>query len=147
MESSKVDESFPTPPSFLLSGTRTWQDVRISQIHSPYSPLPPPPPFPSPLSVTATPSCTPRPKFVSYETELLRSPALTTCTTCQTQVTTEVTFQVGTYAWLMCLVFLLCGLILGCCLIPFFVNQFKDAYHSCPLCHRVLHIHKKACCK
>lgn len=38
-------------------------------------------------------------------------------------------------------------LLLGCCLIPFFVNFFKDAYHTCPRCCRVLHIHRKTCCK
>lgn len=38
-------------------------------------------------------------------------------------------------------------LVLGCCLIPFFVNHFKDAYHSCPRCRRVLHVHKKRCCE
>lgn len=38
-------------------------------------------------------------------------------------------------------------LLLGCCLIPFFVNSFKDAYHTCPRCRRVLHIHRKTCCK
>lgn len=38
-------------------------------------------------------------------------------------------------------------LLLGCCLIPFFVKHFKDAHHSCPRCHRVLHIHRKTCCR
>uniref|UniRef100_A0A672IHU5 LITAF domain-containing protein n=1 Tax=Salarias fasciatus TaxID=181472 RepID=A0A672IHU5_SALFA len=63
------------------------------------------------------------------------------CPYCETGVTTEVTFRVGAYAWLMCLV-----LVLGCCLIPFFVNHFKDAYHTCPRCHRVLHVQKRSCC-
>uniref|UniRef100_A0A3Q4AJV9 LITAF domain-containing protein n=1 Tax=Mola mola TaxID=94237 RepID=A0A3Q4AJV9_MOLML len=89
----------------------------------------------------------PRPKFVSYETQLHRSPALTTCPSCRTQVTTQVTYRVGTYAWLMCLMFVLCGLLLGCCLIPLFVNGFKDACHTCPRCQRILHIHRKTCCE
>jgi len=38
-------------------------------------------------------------------------------------------------------------LLLGCCLIPFFVNHFKDAYHTCPRCRRVLHVQRKACRK
>uniref|UniRef100_A0A8C7YIR4 LITAF domain-containing protein n=1 Tax=Oryzias sinensis TaxID=183150 RepID=A0A8C7YIR4_9TELE len=65
-----------------------------------------------------------------------------TCDSCQIQVTTQVSFKVGTYAWFMCLV-----LMLGCCLIPFFVNHFKDAYHTCPHCQRVLHVHRRACFK
>ncbi|XP_047435613.1 cell death-inducing p53-target protein 1-like isoform X2 [Mugil cephalus] len=160
MESlSKMDESFPTPPPYFLPDERnSGQDVRVYQIYSPFSPPPPPPPSFSfspglgcstqtHLPLPATPTHTPRPKFVSYETALYRSPALTTCPSCQTQVTTQVTFRVGTHAWLMCLVFVLCGLVLCCCLIPFFVNHFKDAYHTCPRCRLVLHVQKKTCCK
>lgn len=60
-------------------------------------------------SESALPPVTPRPKFVSYETQLNRFPALTTCPSCQTQVTTHVTYRVGTFAWLVCLVFVFCG--------------------------------------
>ncbi|KAM9363737.1 lipopolysaccharide-induced tumor necrosis factor-alpha factor homolog [Symphorus nematophorus] len=151
---SKVDEPFPTPPPYFIPDeSQTGQDVRIYHIHSPFSPPPPPPSFSfSPgvgcsTQVSAVPPLTPRPKFVSYETELYRSPALTTCPSCQTQVTTQVTYKAGTHAWLMCLLFVFCGLLLGCCLIPLFVNYFKDAYHTCPRCRRVLHIHRKTCCE
>ncbi|XP_070827958.1 lipopolysaccharide-induced tumor necrosis factor-alpha factor homolog [Chaetodon trifascialis] len=156
---SKVEEPFPTPPAYFLpDNSHTGHNVRIYHVHSPFSPPPPPPSFSfssgvgcstqaqSPLPVSTVPPSTPRLKFVSYETELYRSPALTTCPSCQTQVTTQVTYRVGTHAWLMCLVFVLCGLLLGCCLIPLFVNHFKDAYHTCPRCQRVLHIHRKTCC-
>ncbi|MBN3303840.1 LITAF factor, partial [Amia calva] len=71
---------------------------------------------------------------------------MTTCIYCRQQVLTNVQYKVGTYAWLMCLLFILCGLIVGCCLIPFFVKFFKDAYHTCPKCQRMLHIHKRSCC-
>uniref|UniRef100_A0A667WGP6 Si:ch211-157c3.4 n=1 Tax=Myripristis murdjan TaxID=586833 RepID=A0A667WGP6_9TELE len=85
-------------------------------------------------------------KFVSYDTELGRNPGMTTCASCQQQVMTNVTYKAGTYAWLMCLLFICCGLVLCCCLIPFFLKSFKDAYHTCPRCHRVLHVDKKRCC-
>ncbi|KAJ8363933.1 hypothetical protein SKAU_G00127640 [Synaphobranchus kaupii] len=85
-------------------------------------------------------------RFVSHETVLGRSPGMTTCTSCQQQVMTNVTYKVGAFAWLMCLVFILCGLVVGCCLIPFFVRHFKDTYHSCPRCNRILHVEKKSCC-
>ncbi|KAL7403478.1 hypothetical protein ABVT39_001086 [Epinephelus coioides] len=161
MESlSKMDEPFPTPPPYFLPDeSKSGQEGRIYHIHSPFSPLPPPPSFSFssgvgfstqthfPLAVSALPQSTPRPKFVSYETVLYRSPALTTCPSCQTQVTTQVTYRVGRHAWLMCLVFVLCGLVLGCCLIPFFMNFFKDAYHTCPRCRRVLHVHRRTCCE
>lgn len=86
-------------------------------------------------------------KFVSYDTALGSSPGMTTCTSCNQQVMTNVTYKAGTYAWLMCLLFICCGLVLCCCLIPFFMKQFKDAYHTCPRCNRVLHVEKKKCCK
>lgn len=60
-------------------------------------------------SGSALPPVTPKPKFVSYETRLIRSPALTTCPSCEAQVTTRVSYKVGVFAWLMCLVFVLCG--------------------------------------
>ncbi|XP_054634955.1 lipopolysaccharide-induced tumor necrosis factor-alpha factor homolog [Dunckerocampus dactyliophorus] len=133
------------------------QDVKIYHVHAPFrAPLPS---FPSsfspgggpstqsPPQVSAPPPFTPRTKFVNYETELYRSPALTTCPSCRTQVTTRVTFRVGRHAWLMCLVLALCGLVLGCCLIPLFVKHFKDAHHSCPRCYRVLHVQHRTCCQ
>ncbi|XP_037648248.1 lipopolysaccharide-induced tumor necrosis factor-alpha factor homolog [Sebastes umbrosus] len=86
-------------------------------------------------------------RFVSYDGSLGRNPGMTTCTSCQQQVMTNVTYKAGTYAWLMCLLFICCGLILCCCLIPFFLKNFKDAYHTCPRCNRVLHVDKKQCCK
>uniref|UniRef100_A0A8C7JTX5 Si:ch211-157c3.4 n=1 Tax=Oncorhynchus kisutch TaxID=8019 RepID=A0A8C7JTX5_ONCKI len=66
---------------------------------------------------------TPTQKFVSYDTELGRSEGMTTCTSCQQQVMTNVTYKVGAYAWLMCILFILCGLVVGCCLIPFFIKN------------------------
>ncbi|KAL0197903.1 hypothetical protein M9458_006443, partial [Cirrhinus mrigala] len=49
-------------------------------------------------------------KFVSYDSyELGRNPGMATCTSCQQQVLTNVTYKVGVYAWLMCLLLILCG--------------------------------------
>ncbi|XP_064178741.1 lipopolysaccharide-induced tumor necrosis factor-alpha factor homolog isoform X2 [Anguilla rostrata] len=85
-------------------------------------------------------------KFVSYETVPGRSPGVTTCTSCQQQVMTNVTHKAGAFAWLMCFVFIFCGLFFGCCLIPFFAKRFKDVYHSCPRCNRILHVERSSCC-
>lgn len=52
-------------------------------------------------------------KYVSYDTALGRNPGTTTCTSCQQQVTTVVTYKAGTYAWLMCLLFICCGWVHG----------------------------------
>ncbi|CAJ1054071.1 lipopolysaccharide-induced tumor necrosis factor-alpha factor homolog isoform X1 [Xyrichtys novacula] len=107
MESlSKVDEPFPTPPPYFLPDeSQTGHHVSVYHIHSPFTP-PPPPSFSfSPGVACSTQNntpvqgalSTPRPKFVSYETQLHRYPALTTCPSCQTQVTTQVTYQVAVW--------------------------------------------------
>uniref|UniRef100_A0A3P9M5N5 LITAF domain-containing protein n=1 Tax=Oryzias latipes TaxID=8090 RepID=A0A3P9M5N5_ORYLA len=146
MESVKrIEDPFTAPPPYLLSDKKEIKrNVGVYHISSTYntSPL-----HPSPLHVPATTSLPLRVKSVRREIELCRSPALMTCDSCQILVTTQVSLKVGTYAWFMCLVFVLCGLMLGCCLIPFFVNHFKDAYHTCPHCQRVLHVHRRACFK
>uniref|UniRef100_A0A8C9RF78 Si:dkeyp-75b4.8 n=1 Tax=Scleropages formosus TaxID=113540 RepID=A0A8C9RF78_SCLFO len=70
-------------------------------------------------------------------------PCQTTCTNCQQKITTRVIYKPGAFSWLMCFVFVILGLFCGCCLIPFFVDSFEDAHHSCPLCHAHLHVHKR----
>lgn len=66
--------------------------------------------------------------------------------TSQNDVPAE-TKQVQANASLCVLVCFRCRLVLCCCLIPFFMKSFKDAYHTCPRCNRVLHVEKKKCCK
>ncbi|XP_063073949.1 lipopolysaccharide-induced tumor necrosis factor-alpha factor homolog [Engraulis encrasicolus] len=89
--------------------------------------------------------------FVSVESQLGHTPGMTTCTSCEQQVLTEVRYKIGVYAWLICLAFILCGMVtcgLLCLFMPLsFLKRFKDAYHSCPRCHRVLHVDKKKCCQ
>ncbi|XP_042250042.1 lipopolysaccharide-induced tumor necrosis factor-alpha factor homolog [Thunnus maccoyii] len=88
-------------------------------------------------------------KFVSYDTVLGNCPGMTTCFSCQQQVMTNITYKAGTYAWLMCTLFIILGLTM--CLVPFCLfivwKQTKDVYHTCPLCNRVLHVERKKCCK
>ncbi|XP_008286949.1 lITAF domain-containing protein isoform X2 [Stegastes partitus] len=144
-------------PPYILPQTQAADSVKVYHVHTPFTP-----PTQENVSTSqGTPVYTSgggglgsgldsgdgRRKFVSYETGLGNSPGMTTCTACQQQVMTNVTYKAGTYAWLMCLLFICCGLVLCCCLIPFFVKHFKDAYHTCPRCNRVLHVEKKKCCK
>ncbi|XP_034447974.1 cell death-inducing p53-target protein 1 [Hippoglossus hippoglossus] len=148
------------PPPYLIPVEGQNDGVTVYHLHSPFTPPPS-----SQAAGVATPVYTSggggaggslgagldggagKSKFVSYDTDLGRNAGMTTCTSCQQQVMTNVTYKAGTYAWLMCLLFICCGLILCCCLIPFFLKNFKDAYHTCPRCNRVLHVDKKQCCK
>ncbi|XP_036387168.1 lipopolysaccharide-induced tumor necrosis factor-alpha factor homolog [Megalops cyprinoides] len=137
-----------SPPPYIIPVESQTETVKVYHVHTPFNP----PtstiddnPYENQSSIPVYSSSSPPKKFVSYETELGRSPGMTTCTSCQQQVMTNVTYKIGAYAWLMCFLFILCGLVVGCCLIPFFVKHFKDVYHSCPRCNRILDI-KKTCC-
>ncbi|XP_042249059.1 lipopolysaccharide-induced tumor necrosis factor-alpha factor homolog-like isoform X2 [Thunnus albacares] len=145
------------PPPYIVPVEDQASGVKVYHVHTPFTP----PPSSQESMTQVTPVYTSggggvgsgldsedgRRKFVSYDTALGNSPGMTTCTSCQQQVMTNVTYKAGTYAWLMCLLFICCGLVLCCCLIPFFMKNFKDAYHTCPRCNRVLHVEKKKCCK
>ncbi|XP_039980051.1 cell death-inducing p53-target protein 1 [Xiphias gladius] len=139
------------PPPYIIPVEGQGDGVKVYHVHTPFTP----PTSPETSVYTSGggglgsgfESGDGKRKFVSYDTSLGRSPGMTTCTSCQQQVMTNVTYKPGMYAWLMCLLFICCGLILCCCLIPFFLKNFKDAYHTCPRCNRVLHVEKKKCCK
>ncbi|XP_051994962.1 lipopolysaccharide-induced tumor necrosis factor-alpha factor homolog [Xyrauchen texanus] len=139
------------PPPYIIPIEDKGDNVKVYHVHTPFTPQ----------SSTIgnmqmrmesarpvqSPSAEGKTKYVSYESfDLGRSPGMTNCTTCQQQILTNVTYKVGVYAWLMCLLLILCGFILFCCLIPFFNKFFKDVYHTCPKCNKILHIEKKRCC-
>ncbi|KAM4534834.1 lITAF domain-containing protein [Fundulus diaphanus] len=140
------------PPPYLTSGGTQDSGVKVYHVHTPFTP-------PDHEQVTAPSSASTvftsgggegsdgKKKYVSHDTSLGHTSGMTTCSSCQQQVMTNVHYKAGTYAWLMCILFICCGLFLCCCLIPFFVDSFKDAYHTCPRCSRVLHVEKKQCCK
>lgn len=140
----------PELPPYVIPVDGKGDDVKIYHLHTPFNPLESSHEqqvqSAGNVNLNLEPTDGKR-KYVSYDTALGRNPGTTTCTSCQQQVTTEVKYKAGTYAWLMCLLFICCGLVLCCCLIPFFMNSFKDAYHYCPRCKRVLHVEKKQCCK
>ncbi|XP_030634901.1 cell death-inducing p53-target protein 1 homolog [Chanos chanos] len=76
---------------------------------------------------------------VVYSNNLGSEPSLTVCRNCGRRVNTVVLYKNGSFTVLMFFVFLL----FGCCCIPFCVDSFKDAHHSCPECHMNLHVHKR----
>ncbi|XP_063726337.1 lipopolysaccharide-induced tumor necrosis factor-alpha factor homolog [Symsagittifera roscoffensis] len=63
------------------------------------------------------------------------------CQHCHAYVSTNVHYETGTLAWLLCLGLCCVGCDLGCCLIPFCVDQCKDAYHTCPNCNASIGTH------
>ncbi|CAH8873055.1 unnamed protein product [Trichobilharzia szidati] len=71
------------------------------------------------------------------------NPASLPCNICMNKITTTVNYRRGICTWLACSGIALVGGILGCCLIPFYVNSCKDAYHSCPECGTLLGVYKR----
>ncbi|KAL6476205.1 hypothetical protein MHYP_G00147040 [Metynnis hypsauchen] len=138
------------PPPYIIPVESKGDNVKVYKVHTPFNPA-------SSThedyqirthttNVQSSSADDGKNKFVSYDSQLGRTPGMTSCTTCREQVLTNVTYKVGAFAWLMCILFILCGLVVGCCLIPFFIKHFKDAYHSCPRCNRILYVEKKRCC-
>ncbi|XP_013397792.1 lipopolysaccharide-induced tumor necrosis factor-alpha factor homolog [Lingula anatina] len=60
------------------------------------------------------------------------------CPYCQAHVTTSVEYYSGGATWLVAGITLFVGCWLGCCLIPFCIQDLKDARHFCPNCNRTL---------
>ena len=60
------------------------------------------------------------------------------CANCNEIVLTKVEKKVGDGALLMGGVLFMCGCFLGCCLIPCFLDDFKDAKHFCMKCNSEL---------
>jgi lipopolysaccharide-induced tumor necrosis factor-alpha factor len=68
----------------------------------------------------------------------------TSCPHCHADIATTVEYESGTMTWLVCGIIVLVGLLvfwcalLGCCFIPFCINDCKDVIHSCPACKQTL---------
>ncbi len=57
------------------------------------------------------------------------------CPYCNSDVVTRISRQTGLMNWLGCLGVSMFGCILGCCLIPFAIEDWKDSIHYCPNCN------------
>eukprot|EP01016_Furgasonia_blochmanni_P054598 TRINITY_DN9016_c0_g2_i2.p1 TRINITY_DN9016_c0_g2~~TRINITY_DN9016_c0_g2_i2.p1 ORF type:complete len:274 (-),score=11.59 TRINITY_DN9016_c0_g2_i2:1351-2112(-) len=67
------------------------------------------------------------------------------CPTCNQQRQTLVIYQPGVGTISMVVLIIMLGGILGCCLIPCFMNDCKNAVHSCPACGTSLGTSKFLC--
>lgn len=71
------------------------------------------------------------------------SPVLLQCPFCSRVVTTECRPQVGCLAWLCCWLCVAFGLVCGCCLYPFCSGSLRDVKHVCPMCRKIVAVHKR----
>mmetsp|Transcript_44481 Transcript_44481/g.71287 ORF Transcript_44481/g.71287 Transcript_44481/m.71287 type:complete len:97 (-) Transcript_44481:92-382(-) len=63
-------------------------------------------------------------------------PVRTECPHCGSLVLTVLQYDTGTLTWIMCCFLMFIGLFLGCCLVPFCLDNCKDVTHICPDCKR-----------
>ncbi|CAF1448922.1 unnamed protein product [Adineta ricciae] len=56
------------------------------------------------------------------------------CSNCRSSVVTLVKQTPGLLVWLLCLLIIIVGCWLGCCLIPFCIRGIKNTQHYCPNC-------------
>ncbi|XP_007906581.1 lipopolysaccharide-induced tumor necrosis factor-alpha factor homolog [Callorhinchus milii] len=57
-----------------------------------------------------------------------------TCPACKEQIITNIHHMPGALTWLVCSGLALFGFVVGCCLIPFFMDSLQDVKHTCPNC-------------
>ena len=69
-----------------------------------------------------------------------RIPVAGVCPLCKQQTVTQVHYEPGGATWGACLGLSLVGCWLGCCLIPFCVDDAKDAHHYCSACQQKIAI-------
>ncbi|XP_033821011.1 lipopolysaccharide-induced tumor necrosis factor-alpha factor [Periophthalmus magnuspinnatus] len=84
----------------------------------------------------------PQPVPLVVPSQLTDSPAHIQCPHCGRTGTTLVSHVPSATAWCSCALLAFMGLICGFCLIPLLVRSCQDTHHSCPHCHRVVHVYK-----
>lgn len=61
-----------------------------------------------------------------------------TCPYCNAFIVTRVESKISTMQILACSGIFICGCVLGCCLIPFCIDDWKDVEHFCPNCNAMV---------
>ena len=71
------------------------------------------------------------------------TPAPFTCPHCGQQGVTSVEYQPGCLTYLLCAGTAFIGCWMGCCLLPFCINEVQDATHYCPHCSRGVGVRRR----
>ena len=102
--------------------------------------MPPPQPMPGvpqPVVYAQPPVPAPMPAPVQ-PLHLGPGSVMCVCPACHATITTTTVYEAGGLCWLVCLLLCIFGFVLGCCLIPFCINDCKDVVHKCPNCNALI---------
>ncbi|CAF0952340.1 unnamed protein product [Adineta steineri] len=66
--------------------------------------------------------------------QLGEKPFSCTCNNCHSSIVTYVEHTPGFLPWFSCVILVMCGCCLGCCLIPFCIREIQNTQHYCPNC-------------
>ncbi|GAU95147.1 hypothetical protein RvY_06822 [Ramazzottius varieornatus] len=102
----------PPPPSFVHQGS--------TGIGYPSGPV-----ILTTIGGFPLPNCTPDPCQIQ-------------CPSCNNNVLTQTEYEAGAMTWLWAGGLCLLGCWLGCCLVPFCINETQDVIHKCPNCNSVV---------
>ncbi|XP_055963414.1 lITAF domain-containing protein [Sorex fumeus] len=70
-------------------------------------------------------------------------PFNTTCPYCGNFVLTTTSATPGLLNWLLCTTLFLLGCVLGCCLLPFCIEELMDVRHRCPVCRKQIYRYRR----
>uniref|UniRef100_A0A665UAT3 LITAF domain-containing protein n=1 Tax=Echeneis naucrates TaxID=173247 RepID=A0A665UAT3_ECHNA len=124
---------YPGPPPVPVMATNTAQVQHSVQIVQP-----PPIQVVQPVQPTVVHTT----QVTAVQTMPTTVPGQVQCPRCHNVVVSQVEYKSGALAWLICAIL---GLFIcwPCCWIPFVVDDCKDIYHQCPVCHSTMNIHKR----
>ncbi|XP_065891087.1 lipopolysaccharide-induced tumor necrosis factor-alpha factor homolog [Dysidea avara] len=65
------------------------------------------------------------------------------CRYCHTQQVSDVSHEMSSMGWLLCLILCVLGLW-PFCLIPFCIDGFQNVIHTCPNCHNQVGVYRRS---
>ena len=71
-----------------------------------------------------------------------RIPTQCVCPQCHLNIVTRTENKTGMLMWLICIGLALFGFVLGCCLIPFCIDDLGNVEHYCPHCATLVGEHR-----
>ncbi|TMS36520.1 hypothetical protein L596_003666 [Steinernema carpocapsae] len=137
-DSSKYSSVPPSQPSYPA-----YQPQQMNFAHLPPSqPQPNDFPIPTPITPGNMPPPNPTPTTI-HVLRLGPRPMSMTCPNCTQPVVTRTTANAGLLTFLLSLGLVLIGCFMGCCLIPFCIEDCQDIHHFCPNCNAFIGVYKR----